>query len=201
MKNMKRKLLAATNNKDKVKEIKDILKDLNIEIKTLSDLKLNIDVEEDKDTLEGNALKKAEEIWKSAKIPCSADDTGLFVDALNGAPGVYSSRYAGENATYADNRRKLLKELEGVPMVSRTAYFRTVVCYYYAKGKYELLDGVCEGKITLAERGEKGFGFDAVFLPNGGFQKTFAELEPEEKNRISHRAIAFEKLKEYLSAL
>ncbi|MFA5012771.1 MAG: RdgB/HAM1 family non-canonical purine NTP pyrophosphatase [Ignavibacteria bacterium] len=194
----KRQLLAATNNKDKVKEIRELLKDLDIEIKTLNDLNLNIDVEEDEDTLEGNALKKAEEIWNRVNIPCSADDTGLFVDALNGAPGVYSSRYAGENVTYADNRIKLLKELEGVPMVSRNAYFRTVVCYYYAKDKYELLDGVCEGKITLEEKGEKGFGYDAVFLPNG-YHKTFAELDIEEKNRISHRAKAFEKLKAYLA--
>lgn len=198
MKHIKRQLLTATNNKDKVKEIKELLKDVNITVKTLSDLNLDVEVEEDKDTLEGNALKKAEEIWKLAGIPCSADDTGLFVDALNGAPGVYSSRYAGENVTYADNRRKLLNELEGYPMVSRTAYFRTVVCYYYAKGKYEFFDGVCEGKITLNERGDKGFGYDAVFLPNG-YDRTFAELNIEEKNLISHRAKAFNKLKSFLA--
>ena len=132
------------------------------------------------------------------QIPCSADDTGLFVHALNGAPGVFSSRYAGENVSYSDNRRKLLNELDGVPLANRTAYFRTVVCYYYAKDKYELFDGVCEGKITLTERGDKGFGYDAVFLPDG-FENTFAELNREEKNRISHRAKAFEKLKAYLS--
>lgn len=198
MSRIKKQILAATNNADKVKEIKELLRDLDIEVKTLSDMNLNIDVEEDRDTLEGNALKKAEEIWNVSKIPCSADDTGLFVDALNGAPGVYSSRYAGENVTYEDNRKKLLKELEGVPMVSRTAYFRTVVCYYYGKNKYELFDGICEGKITITERGEKGFGYDAVFLPNG-YEKTFAELNIEEKNRISHRARAFGKLKEYLT--
>lgn len=198
MSQLKKQLLTATNNKDKVKEIIELLKDLNIDVITLNDLNLNVDVEEDKDTLEGNALKKAEEIWQHVQIPCSADDTGLFVHALNGAPGVFSSRYAGENVSYSDNRRKLLNELDGVPLESRTAYFRTVVCYYYAKNKYELFDGVCAGKITLTERGDKGFGYDAVFLPDG-FENTFAELNREEKNRISHRAKAFEKLKAYLS--
>ena len=198
MNQLKKQLLTATNNKDKVKEIIELLKDLNIDVITLNDLNLNVDVEEDKDTLEGNALKKAEEIWQHVQIPCSADDTGLFVHALNGAPGVFSSRYAGENVSYSDNRRKLLNELDGVPLANRTAYFRTVVCYYYAKNKYELFDGVCAGKITLTERGDKGFGYDAVFLPDG-FENTFAELNREEKNRISHRAKAFEKLKAYLS--
>ena len=198
MNQLKKQLLTATNNKDKVKEIIELLKDLNIDVITLNDLNLNVDVEEDKDTLEGNALKKAEEIWQHVQIPCSADDTGLFVHALNGAPGVFSSRYAGENVSYSDNRRKLLNELDGVPLANRTAYFRTVVCYYYAKDKYELFEGVCEGKITLTERGDKGFGYDAVFLPDG-FENTFAELNREEKNRISQRAKAFEKLKAYLS--
>lgn len=194
---MTNKLLIATNNKDKIKEIKDILKEINLEINTLADLNLNIEVVEDRDTLEGNALKKAEEIWQQVHIPCSADDTGLFVDALNGAPGVYSSRYAGENVTYKDNRKKLLQDLEGVPLISRTAYFRTVVCYYYAKGKYEIFDGVCEGKIIFEERGDNGFGYDAIFLPNR-YEKTFAELEIGIKNKISHRAIAFDKFKQYL---
>lgn len=194
---MKNKLVLGTNNKDKVIEIKDILKEVDIEIKTLIDLNIKIEVEEDKDTLEGNALKKAEEMWRVVKMPCTADDTGLFVDALEGAPGVYSSRYAGEDVTYSDNRKKLLCNLDGVPLMSRTAYFRTVVCYYYAKDKYRLFDGVCEGKILFTERGENGFGYDAIFLPNG-YEKTFAELEIEVKNSISHRAIAFNKFKRYL---
>jgi XTP/dITP diphosphohydrolase len=194
---MKKKLVLGTNNQDKVLEIKEMLKETNLNIKTLADLKIKIEVVEDKDSLEGNALKKAQAMWKKAKMPCTADDTGLFVDALEGAPGVYAARYAGENATYEDNRRKLIKELEGIPLMSRTAYFRTVVCYYYGKGKYEIFDGVCEGKILLQERGEKGFGYDAVFLPNNS-EKTFAELSTEEKNQISHRAKAFEKFKEYL---
>ena len=195
---MKNKLVIGTNNEDKVKEIKDMLKDINLEIKTLADLKIKIEVVEDRDSLEGNALKKAEKMWKKAKMPCTADDTGLFVDALEGEPGIFAARYAGKNASYADNRKKLIRKLEGIPLMSRTAYFRTVVCYYYAKGKYELFDGVCEGKILFEERGGKGFGYDAVFLPNG-FEKTFAEFNIEEKSRISHRAKAFEKFKEYLS--
>lgn len=194
---MLKDLLIATNNKDKIKEIRDILYDLNLGITTLEDLNIKIEVDEDKDTLEGNALKKAKEIWEVTKIPCSADDTGLFVDALNGEPGVYSSRYAGENVTYADNRKKLLCNLDGTPLISRTAYFRTVVCYYFEKDKYEFFDGVCEGKIIFDERGDNGFGYDAIFLPNG-FDKTFAELDFETKNRISHRAKAFENFKEHL---
>jgi XTP/dITP diphosphohydrolase len=194
---MRKKLVIGTNNEDKVLEIKEMLKDIDVNIKTLAELKIKIKVKEDKDSLEGNALKKAQAMWKKAKMPCTADDTGLFVDALEGAPGVYAARYAGENATYADNRSKLIMELEGIPLMSRTAYFRTVVCYYFAKGKYELFDGICEGKILLKERGEKGFGYDAVFLPNNS-EKTFAELNTEEKNQISHRAKAFEKFKEYL---
>jgi len=195
---MKRKLLLGTNNEDKVKEIKDILKEIDLDIKTLTDLKIKIEVVEDRDSLEGNALKKAEEMWKKAKMPCTADDTGLFVDALEGAPGIFAARYAGKDASYSDNRKKLLRNLEGIPLMSRTAYFRTVACYYYAKGKYKLFEGICEGKILFEERGKDGFGYDAVFLPNG-YDKTFAEIDTEEKSRISHRAKAFDKFKEYLS--
>jgi XTP/dITP diphosphohydrolase len=192
------RLLIATNNKDKVKEISNLFESSHTKILTLKDLNLNVEVEEEKDTLEGNALKKAEEIWKIARIPCSADDTGLFVDALNGDPGVYSSRYAGENVTYADNRHKLLHNLNGVPDENRKARFKTCVCFYYDEGKHIFFEGICEGKIINEERGEKGFGYDALFLPDG-FEKTFGELDIEVKNRISHRAKAFEKFKDYLS--
>ncbi len=194
------KLLLATNNRDKVTEIRNILVSLDIDVLTLKDLNLDIEVEEDKDTLEGNALKKASEIWNAAGIPCSADDTGLFVDALNGDPGVYSSRYAGENVTYADNRHKLLENMSGIPDDKRTARFKTVVCYYFDKDKYMFFEGSCEGTILKEERGEKGFGYDAVFLPSG-YDKTFAELDLKEKNKISHRAKAFSKFKEYLVSI
>ncbi len=191
------KLVIGTNNPDKVIEIREMLKETNFEIKTLKDLNVSIEVEEDRDTLEGNAIKKAEEMWAVVNFPCTADDTGLFVDALDGAPGVYAARYAGEDVTYEDNRKKLLKELDGIPEEKRSAFFRTVVCYYYGKDKYELFDGICKGRILTNERGEKGFGYDAVFLPDGS-DRTFAELSTEEKNLISHRAKAFNKFKEYL---
>jgi len=193
-----KELLIATNNKDKVKEIKHILEGLYINVYSLSDKNIIIDVDEDKDTLEGNALKKAKEVYEHAGIPCSADDTGLFVDALNGEPGVYSSRYAGENVTYADNRKKLLFDMSEVGQGERAAEFRTVVCYYYGKDKYEFFYGVCKGIITKEERGENGFGYDAIFRPDG-YEKTFAELDLSEKNKISHRAKAFLKFKEYLT--
>jgi XTP/dITP diphosphohydrolase len=192
-----RELLIATNNKDKVKEIKDILNGLNINVLSLNDRNINIEVEEDKDTLEGNALKKAKEVFEHTGISCAADDTGLFVDALNGEPGVYSSRYAGENVTYADNRYKLLFNMSAVKTDERTAEFRTVVCYYYGEGKYEFFTGICRGTVTTEEKGERGFGYDAIFKPDG-YDKTFAELKLKEKNKISHRAKAFIKLREYL---
>ncbi len=194
------KLLIATNNKDKITEIKKALDSAVVSVLTLNDIGINIEVEEDKDTLEGNALKKAEEIWSAARIPCSADDTGLFVDALNGDPGVYSSRYAGENVSYADNRRKLLEKMNGIPRPKRTARFRTVVCYYFGEGEYKFFEGECEGEILTEERGSGGFGYDAIFLPSG-YDKTFAELNLEEKNKISHRARAFEKFKKYLTSI
>jgi XTP/dITP diphosphohydrolase len=195
-----RELLIATNNRDKVKEIREILNGLDISVSSLNDRNIEIEVEEDKDTLEGNALKKAKEVYEYAGIPCSADDTGLFVDALNGEPGVYSSRYAGENVTYADNRRKLLFNMSEVGQGERTAEFRTVVCYYYGDNEYKFFNGVCKGIITKEERGENGFGYDAIFMPDG-YEKTFAELDLNEKNKISHRAKAFLKFREYLLKL
>lgn len=191
------KLLLATNNKDKVSEIKNLLTNTCIHVLTLNDLNLNIDVEEDKDTLEGNALKKAEEIYKVTGIPCSADDTGLFVNALNGEPGVFSSRYAGDNASYSDNRIKLLHNLQGVPEDYRNAFFKTVVCFYNGENDLKFFEGICKGHITIKERGERGFGYDSIFQPDC-YDRTFAELNIEEKNYISHRAKAFIKFREYL---
>lgn len=186
------KILIATNNKHKVEEIKDILKSDKFELFTLSDLNINIEVEEDKDTLEGNALKKAEEMFKAVKIPTIADDTGLFVDALNGGPGVFSSRYAGEDATYDDNCVKLLKNMKDITENNRNAYFKTTVCFYESENEYYYFEGVCTGRITTEKYGEKGFGYDPLFVPDG-FDKTFAEMTELEKNTISHRARAFKK--------
>jgi len=186
------RILIATNNRHKVEEIREILKNDKFELLTLSDLKINIEVEEDKDTLEGNAIKKAEEMYKIAKIPTIADDTGLFVNELNGEPGVFSSRYAGENATYDDNCVKLLNSMKHIPEGKRNAYFKTVVCFYESEGYYNLFEGVCEGRIDTVKRGEKGFGYDPIFIPDG-FDITYAEMTEQEKNSISHRGKAFKK--------
>lgn len=191
------KILIATNNKHKVNEIKNILNNDNFELFTLSDLNININVDEDKDTLEGNALKKAEEMYSVTKIPTIADDTGLYVEALNGEPGVYSSRYAGEYATYDDNCEKLLINMESIQEGNRSAYFKTVVCFYESENKYNFFDGICEGKISTEKYGEKGFGYDPLFIPNG-FEKTYAEMSEEEKNTISHRGKAFRKAGEFI---
>jgi XTP/dITP diphosphohydrolase len=191
------KILIATNNKHKIIEIKNILNNDKFELLTFSDLNIDIEIEEDKDTLEGNALKKAEEIFRITKISTIADDTGLFVDALDGEPGVYSSRYAGENATYDDNCRKLLKSIKDIPEGKRNAYFKTVVCFYETGNKYHFFDGICKGSITTEKSGEKGFGYDPLFIPSG-FDKTYAGMSEEEKNSISHRGKAFIKAGEFL---
>jgi len=191
------KILIATNNKHKVKEISDILNPTGYEVLSLSDVNLTIEIEEDKDTLEGNALKKAEEVFKAANIPTLADDTGLFLDALNGEPGVFSSRYAGENVSYDDNCKKLLKALKDIPDEKRNAYFKTIVCYYVSEKKYYLFEGICKGKINKEKKGENGFGYDPLFIPDG-FDKTYAEMNDIEKNLISHRAKAIEAFKNYL---
>jgi XTP/dITP diphosphohydrolase len=192
------KILIATNNKHKVTEIKYILNNDKIDLLTLSDLNIDIEVEEDKDTLEGNALKKAEEMFRIAGIPTIADDTGLFVDSLNGEPGVFSSRYAGENATYDDNCVKLLNAMENIPDGKRGACFKTVVCIYEGAGKYHFFDGLCKGKITELKYGEQGFGYDPLFIPDG-FDKTYAEMSEEEKNSISHRGRAFVKAGDFIA--
>ncbi|MBI5404233.1 MAG: RdgB/HAM1 family non-canonical purine NTP pyrophosphatase [Ignavibacteriae bacterium] len=191
------KILIATNNKHKVNEIREILGSGRFELVTLSDLNISEEVEEDKDTLEGNALKKAEEMYRIAKVPAIADDTGLFVDALDGEPGVYSSRYAGENATYDDNCVKLLNSMKDIPEEKRTAYFKTVVCFYESEGRYKFFEGICTGRIDIKKRGEKGFGYDPLFIPDG-FNKTYAEMSEEEKNSTSHRGKAFKKSGEFI---
>lgn len=191
------KLLLATNNLHKVEEIRRKIDREEVELLTLKDLNFEIEVEEDKDTLEGNSLKKAFEIFQKTGYSTLADDTGLFVDALNGAPGVYSSRYAGENATYDDNCRKLLSELQGVPLEKRTASFITVICLVTDNNKHYFFEGKVEGIIKETKSGENGFGYDPLFIP-AGFNKTYAEMNSEEKNQCSHRAKALEKFKNFL---
>ncbi len=193
---MNKKIVLATGNQDKVKEILEILKNLDIELLTLKDFPGVPEVVEDGKTLEENALKKARIISEFTKLPAVSDDTGLEVDALNGAPGVYSSRYSGENATYADNVKKLLSDLENVPPEKRQARFRCAVAYC-SENSTQIVEGVCEGEITDQPQGNQGFGYDPVFfVPE--YDCTFAEMDLNLKNKISHRAKAFLKLRNLL---
>lgn len=184
-------ILIATHNKDKVREITAKLSALSIEVKSLLDFPNISETVEDGATLEANAVKKAREGFFATGIPTLADDTGLEVEALGGAPGVFSSRYAGEEVSYADNRGKLLREMQDIPVGSRNAVFKTVMALYDSSG-YICVEGMCEGIILNYERGEGGFGYDPVFfVPEYG--QTFAEMSLELKNKISHRGRALEK--------
>ena len=182
----------ASANRHKVEELRQTLAPLGIELKSTLDFPGAEEVEEDRPDLEGNALKKARYWHQFTGLPALADDTGLEVDALNGAPGVWSARYAGENATYDDNVNKLLNELQGKS--DRTARFRTVIAFVMGEEEENeyLFEGVCEGVIITEKRGDKGFGYDPVFVPEG-HSLTFAQLSSEEKNRISHRGRAVQK--------
>jgi XTP/dITP diphosphohydrolase len=187
-----KRIVLATNNRHKIKEIKHILSGLAAEILTLEDFPGAPQVEETGETLEENAILKAETICRFTGLPSLADDSGLEVDALCGAPGVLSSRFAGEHCSYADNNRKLLRLMADVPQNRRTARFVCVVAWVTDPEHVITLKGEVEGIIALKERGENGFGYDPVFyLPN--LHKTFAQLSFQEKNRISHRARAFGK--------
>ncbi|RME23159.1 MAG: XTP/dITP diphosphatase [Candidatus Zixiibacteriota bacterium] len=186
------KLVLATNNRDKIAEIKRLLADLPVTILTREDFADFPDPEEDGQTLEANAIIKAKAIYAFTGLPALADDSGLEVDALNGAPGIRSSRYAGPNATYADNCAKLLDALADVPSDKRTARFRCVVALCWAEDDIETVAGIVEGVITTDRAGDKGFGYDPVFY-YPPLKKRFAELSPDEKNRVSHRGRALQK--------
>ena len=188
------KILLATRNTGKVREMRLLLADLPVELVTPEDLKSAPAVEEDAQTLEGNARKKAEALFELTHLPSLADDTGLEVDALDGAPGVRSARFAGEQATDRNNRRLLLQKLDNVN--DRSARFRTVIAYIDDKGLH-YFEGICSGKITTEERGSGGFGYDSIFMPEAS-DRTFSELSPEEKNEISHRGAALREFESYL---
>ncbi|MDR1725680.1 MAG: non-canonical purine NTP diphosphatase [Bacteroidales bacterium] len=190
---MMKKFVIATNNTHKIKEIANLAKG-KIIFNSLNDIGCFESIPEEQDTLEGNAQQKARYIYEKYGVDCFADDTGLEVDVLNGEPGVFSARYAGENATFDDNVCKLLDNMTG--KVNRNAKFRTVICLI-ENGKEIYFEGVCKGTITLTRRGNDGFGYDPIFLPYG-YNKTFAEMHIEEKNTISHRALAITKLLNYL---
>ena len=189
------KLVFASNNKDKIEEIKS---QLNQEIKILSlqDIGCNEEIVEIENTLEGNAKLKANYITNNYKYNCFADDTGLEVVALNGEPGVYSARYAGENVTYEDNVNKILLVMKGVH--DRKAQFRTVIALNL-KGEQYVFEGACKGTILEEKHGDMGFGYDPIFKPDG-FHKTFAEMSLDEKALISHRGLAVKKLIDFLSS-
>ena len=181
------KLLIATRNQHKLHEIRAILKMPDIEIIGMDSFPDVPEVIEDGDTFEANAIKKAAEVAAATGLLTMADDSGLEVDALDGAPGVYSARYAGEPSDDAANNRKLLAELDGV--TDRRARFRCAIALVGSAEEPQTVEGRCEGRIGLAPVGRQGFGYDPLFIPEG-FEKTFAELSDSEKNSISHRGAA-----------
>jgi XTP/dITP diphosphohydrolase len=187
------KLIFATNNKHKVSEASNILGE-KFKILSLSDMNFSEEISEDAETLEGNALLKARFIYDRFRIDCFADDTGLEVDALKGAPGVYSARYAGEDCDAGKNMQKLLTEMQN--QNNRKASFRTVIALI-KNGETCYFEGKIDGEISKAPSGSQGFGYDPIFIPNG-FNKSFAELSQDEKNKISHRAIALKKMAGFL---
>lgn len=191
------KLVFATNNKHKLDEVRKITSHHPVEIVSLAEINCFDDIPETADTLEGNALQKAHYIQEKFGLNCFADDTGLEVEALNNAPGVYSARYAGPGHDSEANMKKLLHEMEGKE--NRKARFRTVIALVW-NGKTYTFEGIVNGTITTAKRGENGFGYDPIFIPEG-YDQTFAELGDNIKNQISHRAKAVEKLDEFLTQL
>jgi XTP/dITP diphosphohydrolase len=193
-------IVLATRNRDKIREIKKILNDTNARFLSLEDFPGCPEVVEDGETLEANAKKKALVVSQYTKKLSLAEDTGLEVDALGGAPGVRSARFAGDNATYENNNRKLLKLMEKLPLEERRAKFRCVAALARPDGEVVSCEGVCEGRIAFEMKGKSGFGYDPLFIvPEHG--KTFAELGEDIKNRISHRAQALAKIKEIINKL
>jgi XTP/dITP diphosphohydrolase len=190
------KLCFATNNKHKLEEVAKAVGN-RFKIISLEELSVLEELPETQDTLEGNALQKALYVFNKTSIPCFADDSGLEVEILNGAPGVYSARYAGPQRNSNDNIKKLLETLKSER--NRKARFRTVIALV-GLGEHKLFEGVVSGVITEHETGNGGFGYDPIFLPDG-FQRTFAEMSVEEKNNLSHRGHAVSKLVRYLESL
>lgn len=195
-----RKLILSTNNRHKVEEIKNILKGLPIEVLSKQDVGLDFEVDEDGQTLEENSLKKAQALASRVDYMVMADDSGLFVDALDGAPGVYSSRYAGEEGNDENNNLRLLEELKDAPLEERGARFITVMSLITEDKEVFTIKGECKGHIGFEPRGSKGFGYDPLFIPEG-YSKTFAELGEDVKNKISHRAKALEGVQDLIRDL
>lgn len=201
-----KKLILASNNQKKIKEMKEILKDIEIEVLSLNDINLDIDVIEDGNTFEENAVKKSKEIYEELKkngfndFIVMSDDSGLSVEHLNGAPGVYSARYAGEHGNDKLNNKKLLEELKGVKEEDRKAKFICHIALIDNKEIYIGVRGEVDGYILDVERGSSGFGYDPLFLYKE-LGKSFAELSSEEKNEISHRGKALNSIKDKILEL
>ncbi|WP_418263370.1 non-canonical purine NTP diphosphatase [Flavobacterium faecale] len=189
-------LVFASNNKNKIREIQQLLPS-TIQILSLTDIGCHEEIPETADTIEGNAILKANHVTEKYGYNCFADDTGLEVAALNGSPGVYSARYAGEPSDANANMEKLLKALEGEK--NRTAQFKTVIALNL-KGKQELFTGIAKGIITADKSGTEGFGYDPIFQPDH-FQETFAQMSAADKNQISHRGIATRQLITFLNSI
>ncbi len=191
-----KELIFATYNFHKVDEIKKMLTG-EYRVFSLSEIGLRENILEIGETLQENALIKVRHIFNKTKKACFADDTGLKVDALNDAPGVFSARYAGKEATFEDNINKLLMALDGES--NRRAEFRTIIAYIDSNGKELFFEGKVEGSILIQKKGEKGFGYDPIFLPDG-FKLSFAEMSLKEKSKISHRAKAVQRFAKYLKS-
>lgn len=186
-------LIFATHNPHKVRELRGIIPE-GIILRSLSDIQYAVPIAETEDSLEGNAAIKAQTIYDSCGIPCFADDTGLFVDALDGLPGVHSARYAGDNAEAGENIKKLLRALSG--HTNRNAHFKTVIAFV-DQTQVRYFEGRIYGHITRQPRGAKGFGYDPIFVPNG-YDLSFAEMDQSTKIKISHRTLAFNAFVAYL---
>ena len=194
-----KRLVLATNNRDKAGEFRALLGDLGVEILSLDGFPGVGEIAEDARTLDGNAEKKAEQVFRATNLPTLADDSGLEVYYLNGEPGVFSSRYSGPGATYESNCKKLLTSLRGVPPRRRAARFRCVLHFVAPGGVRTSVEGICKGTIIESPRGSNGFGYDPVFLPEGK-TKTLAELAAVEKNSLSHRARACQLITPFLAS-
>jgi XTP/dITP diphosphohydrolase len=192
-----KKLVIATQNRNKFKEVKEALRGISWEILPAYDFSGIPEVVEDGKTLEENSLKKARETASFTGLTSLSDDTGLFVEALDGQPGIYAARFAGENCTYEDNVRKLLDLLENVSNDQRGATFKTVISVFYPGGAFDQVVGEIEGSIAREKKGKGGFGYDPIFLPVGA-SKVFAEMTLMEKNQISHRGKALQKARSLL---
>jgi XTP/dITP diphosphohydrolase len=190
---VRQRLIVASKNQGKIQEFRELFKNLKYDVLSMQDFGIDITVIEEQSDFTGNSLKKAKRISELTKQIVLADDSGLEVEALNGLPGVYSARFAGEHATDEENNLKLLSLMKNVPESKRKALFRCAITLYWPDGAYIQVEGTCPGKIGFTCKGEGGFGYDPLFIV-AGYNKTMAELPIEEKNKVSHRAMAMRAL-------